>query len=74
MKNIGNYIVLDPKICHGKPTFKGTRILVEDILDLLEDGLSWEKIITECDGKINIEAIREAMHLAVEKQFLWNEY
>ena len=25
---LGRYIVADPYICHGKPTFRGTRILV----------------------------------------------
>jgi hypothetical protein len=25
-KFIGRYIVTDPNICHGKPTFRGTRI------------------------------------------------
>ena len=28
-KLLGRYIVADPKICHGKPTFRGTRIFVE---------------------------------------------
>ena len=27
-KLIGRYIVSDPRICHGKPMFRGTRILV----------------------------------------------
>ena len=29
----GRYIVSDPDICHGKPTFRGTRILVADVLE-----------------------------------------
>jgi hypothetical protein len=32
---LGRYIVADPDICHGKPTFRGTRILVADVLDKL---------------------------------------
>src|SRR6266478_3822616 len=31
----GRYIVSDPKICHGQPTFRGTRILVADVLERL---------------------------------------
>jgi len=27
-KLLGRYIVADPNICHGKPTFRGTRIYV----------------------------------------------
>lgn len=30
---LGRYIVADPEICHGEPTFRGTRILVSDILE-----------------------------------------
>jgi len=26
-KTLGRYIVTDPAICHGKPTFRGTRIM-----------------------------------------------
>ena len=28
VKQIGRYIVAEPKICHGKLTFRGTRIMV----------------------------------------------
>ncbi|MBD3229231.1 MAG: DUF433 domain-containing protein [Candidatus Lokiarchaeota archaeon] len=31
-------ISVDPKICHGKPCIKGTRIPVQQILELLEGG------------------------------------
>jgi uncharacterized protein (DUF433 family) len=27
-KLLGRYIVTDPQICHGQPTFRGTRIMV----------------------------------------------
>jgi len=29
---LGDFIVVDPEICHGKPTFKGTRIMVFQVL------------------------------------------
>jgi len=44
---INNYIVADPEICHGKPTFKGTRIMVWQILAMLSDGLTNKEIIKE---------------------------
>jgi uncharacterized protein (DUF433 family) len=34
------WITANPKICHGKPVFKGTRILVSDVLELLASGMS----------------------------------
>lgn len=61
---LGRYIVTDPKICHGKPTFRGTRILVADVLEQVADGLAWESIIDSWGGKISNEAITEAVTLA----------
>ena len=45
MNLIQKYITVDPKICHGKPTFKGTRIMVWQILDMLREGNTIEEII-----------------------------
>ena len=39
-----DYIVVDPDICHGKPCFKGTRIMVATILELLEASASAQEI------------------------------
>jgi uncharacterized protein (DUF433 family) len=63
-KILGRYIVVDPEICHGKPTFRGTRIMVADVLEQVAEGLAWEKIIKEWRGSINNEAIAEAVGLA----------
>jgi uncharacterized protein (DUF433 family) len=56
--------VADPRICHGKPTFRGTRVLVADILDQIAAGMAWESIIDEWNGSVTKEAIREAIQLA----------
>jgi uncharacterized protein (DUF433 family) len=61
---LGRYIVADPDICHRKPTFRGTRILVADVLDQVAAGLAWETIIEEWRGSISQEAIAEAVRLA----------
>jgi uncharacterized protein (DUF433 family) len=61
---IGRYIVTDPKICHGKPTFRGTRVLVSDVLEQVGSGMAWETIIEEWNGSIPKEAISEAVQLA----------
>jgi uncharacterized protein (DUF433 family) len=63
-KLIGRYVVADPHICHGKPTFVGTRILVADVLELVAQGMAWGKIIKECHGSIDEQAIAEAIRLA----------
>ena len=63
-KPVGKHIVADPLICHGKLTFKGTRIMVDAVLELLEDDMDWDQIIYECGGSITKPAIAEAIRLA----------
>ncbi len=63
-KLMGRFIVTDPDICHGKPTFRGTRILVSDVLEQVADGLAWEAITEEWRGSVRSEAIAEAVMLA----------
>lgn len=61
---LGRYIIADPAICHGKPTFRGTRIMVADVLEQVAEGLAWETIIEEWRGSITHEAIAEAVSVA----------
>ena len=61
---IGRYVVTDPEICHGKPTFRGTRILVSHVLEQVAEGTAWDTIIQEWRGNISKEAIAEAVRLA----------
>jgi uncharacterized protein (DUF433 family) len=63
-KELGQYIVADPEICHGQLTFKGTRILVSDVLSLLEKGWDWNRVSDAYDGHLSREAIAEAIKLA----------
>jgi uncharacterized protein (DUF433 family) len=63
-RTMGKYLVADPKICHGKLTFKGTRILVADVLDLVAEGTDWRTIVEQCHGSITRQAIAEAVRLA----------
>jgi len=65
-KALGRYIMADPDICHGEPTFRGTRILVADVLEQIANGMDWEAIIEEWRGKLTREAIAEAIRLARE--------
>jgi len=61
---LGRFIVADPGICHGKPTYKGTRIMVWQVLAMLERGESWEYIRRSWPGRISEEAIAETIRLA----------
>lgn len=61
---IGRFIVADPEICHGKPTVRGTRVLVSDVLEQVASGVSWETIVAGWRGTVSVEAIAEAVRLA----------
>ena len=64
---LSRYIVADPAICHGKPTFKGTRIMVWQVLDDVAEGRSWEFIChTRWGGRLPLAAVAEAVKLAEE--------
>lgn len=41
-KELGRYIVADPDMCHGQPTFTGTRIMVKSVLFCVAQGKDWE--------------------------------
>jgi uncharacterized protein (DUF433 family) len=61
---LGKHIVADPAICGGQPTIKGTRIMVWMVLEQLERGMTWPDLVQEWSGKINQEAIGEAISIA----------
>ena len=61
---LGHYIVADSGICHGKPTFKGSRVMVWQVLRAVERGEDWENICAAWPHAVTPEAIGEALHLA----------
>ena len=61
---IGRFIVADPAICHGQPTFLGTRILVADVLEQVASGIARATIVEEWRGNVSSDAISEAVRLA----------
>lgn len=46
-KILRRYIIADPGICHGQPTFRGTRIMVSDVLEQVASGMALVAIIEE---------------------------
>ena len=61
---LGRYIVADSAICHGKPTFRGTRIMVWQVLEMVGEGMAWQSIVEEFGGSITKDAVAEAVQLA----------
>jgi uncharacterized protein (DUF433 family) len=45
--NFNKRITVNPKIRFGKPCIRGTRIAVEDILNLIKAGYTFDKILKQ---------------------------
>ena len=60
---LDDYISVDPAICHGKPCFKGTRIMVATVLELLESGAGLADIRKAYPG-LTRQHVQAALHVA----------
>lgn len=64
---IEQYISVDPQVQHGKPCFRGHRIPVYVVLELLEGGLPAQEIIgPDYYPDLKIEHVKAALHFAAE--------
>ncbi len=68
-------IVIDSRVHFGKPCVAGTRILVEDVLELIQEGISFDKIAEKYYPDLRIEDIKACASYATElfdrKRFMW---
>ncbi|MBI2264185.1 MAG: DUF433 domain-containing protein [Armatimonadetes bacterium] len=64
-------ISVKQEVCHGKPCVQGTRIMVEQVLDLLEAGKSFQEIIGEYFPDLTKEDIKACVRFA--KELVQNE-
>jgi uncharacterized protein (DUF433 family) len=62
---LGEYVVMDPKICHGKPTYAGSRVMVWQVLQLLERERSWRSLCEGWSGAVTEAAIAAFLELAL---------
>ena len=58
-------IVVNPKIHFGKPCVAGTRITVQNVLELLDEGLSFTEIIQDYYPELQVEDIRACLQYAI---------
>ena len=58
---MNGYIVVDPKICSGKPVLRGTRIMVKNILGMVAGGYDMDRILVAFP-----ELTREMVQSALE--------
>ena len=56
-----NRIVVNPQIHFGKPCIKGTRITVQNVLELVNEGISTETIIKDYYPNLSIEDINACL-------------
>ena len=60
------YISVNSNICHGKPCFKGTRIMVYLVLGMLAAGEKPEQIIKKAYPQLTEKHIQAALQFAAE--------
>ena len=60
-------IVLDPQVRFGKPTVRGTRITVGDVLSYLASGMSEAEIVREYPA-LSLEDIRACLAFAADRE------
>jgi uncharacterized protein (DUF433 family) len=58
-------ISIDANIHFGKPVVAGTRITVQDVLELINEGLSFDEIKTDYYPDLSIDDIKACMDYAI---------
>ncbi len=67
MKDFSGIITIDPAIRGGKPTIRGMRITVFDILEMLADGMSVNEIVMDFP-ELTPNDIYSALSYAAQKE------
>jgi uncharacterized protein (DUF433 family) len=58
-------IVVNPKVHFGKPCVAGTRITVQSVLELLNEGMSFSEIIQNYYPELTTDDIRGCIEYAI---------
>ena len=58
-------ITVNPQIHFGKPCIAGTRITVQNVLELLNEGFTFEKIIEDYYPDLTVEDIQACLQYAI---------
>jgi len=67
MVNYREYIVIEPRIRFGKPTIKGTRISVYDVLGWFANGMGEDDILIDFP-ELSREQIRACLAYAADRE------
>ena len=60
-----NRIKVDPKVHFGKPCVAGTRITVQSVLELLDEGLCFDEIIQDYYPDLAVEDVQACIQYAI---------
>ena len=63
--NLLRRISINPKVCHGKPCIRGTRIMVSVILDNLAEGATPAMIVRDYPP-LKVDDVKAAIAYAAE--------
>ena len=56
--NYRDRIIIDPEIHFGKPCVAGTRIAVENVLELIQEGIHFDEIIKKYYPDLTLEDVK----------------
>ena len=59
-------ISVNPNVHFGKPCIKGTRITVQDILELISEEISFDKIIRDYYPELRVTDIQACVQYAID--------
>ncbi len=65
-RNYERRIVIDPKVHFGKPCIAGTRTPVEDVLELIQENITFSEIVEKYYPDLEIEDIKACVKYATD--------
>lgn len=65
-QNYRNRIIINPEIHFGKPCVVNTRITVENVLELIQEGIHFDEIIKKYYPDLTIEDVKACVQYATD--------
>ena len=66
MKDYRSRITVNPKVHFGKPYIIGTRITIDNVLELIQEGISFNEIIQNYYPDLKLEDIKACIQYALD--------
>jgi uncharacterized protein (DUF433 family) len=65
-KDYRNRIFIDPEVHFGKPCVVGTRIPVENVLELIQEGIPFQEITEDYYPDLEVEDVKACARYATD--------